>query len=85
MNKLIEKNLSTLILAITCYFLFSISTSLKETSKYNSDLRACAKMKAFINDKESSELYKQRAAVITKVPVKFIGEYCKRITQQNLF
>ena len=85
MNKFIEKNLSTLLLAITCYFLFSISTSLKETSKYNSDLRACAKMKAFINDKESSELYKQRAAVITKVPVKFIGEYCKRITQQNLF
>ena len=85
MNKFIEKNLSTLILAITCYFLFSISTSLKETSKYNSDLRACAKMKAFINDKESSELYKQRAAVTTRVPVNFIGEYCKRITQQNLF
>ena len=85
MNKLIEKNLSTILLAITCYFLFTISNSLKESSKYNSDLRACAKMKAFINDKESSELFKQKAAAVTQVPIKFIGEYCKRLTQQNLF
>ena len=85
MNKFIEKNLSTLLLAITCYFLFSISNSLKETSKYNSDLRACAKMKAFINDKETSELYKQKASASTEVPVNFIGEYCKKLTQQNLF
>ena len=42
-------------------------------------------MKAFINNKESSELYKQKAATLTKVPVKFIGEYCKKLTQQNLF
>ena len=54
MNKFIEKNLSALLLAITCYFLFSVSNSLKETSKYNSDLRACAKMKAYINDKDKS-------------------------------
>ena len=85
MNKFIEKNISVILLAITCYFLFSISNSLKETSKYNSDIRACAKMKAFINDKESSELFKQRASVVTEVPVKFIGEYCKRLMQQNLF
>ena len=85
MNKFIEKNLTVIFLAIICYFLFSITNSLKETSKYNSDLRACAKMKAFINDKESSELFKQKAAAVTEVPVKFIGEYCKRITQQNLF
>tara|TARA_A100000164_G_C21718093_1_gene681495 strand:- start:573 stop:830 length:258 start_codon:yes stop_codon:yes gene_type:complete len=85
MNKFIEKNLSAILLAITCYFLFSISNSLKETSKYNSDLRACAKMKAFINDKESSELFKQKAAAITGVSVKFTGEYCKKLTQQNLF
>ena len=85
MNKFIEKNFSAILLAVTCYFLFSISNSLKETSKYNSDIRACAKMKAFINDKESSELFKQRAASVTEVPVKFIGEYCKRIMQQNLF
>ncbi len=85
MNKFIEKNLSAILLSITCYFLFSISNSLKETSKYNSDLRACAKMKAFINDKESSELFKQKAAAITGVPVKFTGEYCKKLTQQNLF
>ena len=85
MNKFIEKNLSPILLAVTCYFLFSISNSLKETSKYNSDLRACAKMKAFINDKESSELFKQKAAAITGVPVKFTGEYCKKLTQQNLF
>tara|TARA_B100001057_G_C22604057_1_gene853932 strand:- start:46 stop:303 length:258 start_codon:yes stop_codon:yes gene_type:complete len=85
MNKFIEKNLGVIILSITCYFLFSISNSLKETSKYNSDLRACAKMKAFINDKEKSELFKQKASAATDVPVKFIGEYCKRLTQQNLF
>jgi len=85
MNKFIEKNLGLILLTITCYFLFSISNNLKETSKYNSDLRACAKMKAFINDKESSELYKQKASLVTEVPVKFIGEYCKRLTQQNLF
>ena len=85
MNKSIEKNLSTILLAMTCYFLFSISNSLKETSKYNSDLRACAKMKAYINDKESSELFKQKAAAITEVPAKFTGEYCKKLVQQNLF
>tara|TARA_S200000501_G_C20828938_1_gene746265 strand:+ start:98 stop:355 length:258 start_codon:yes stop_codon:yes gene_type:complete len=85
MNKFFEKNLSLILLTITCYFLFSISNSLKETSKYNSDLRACAKMKAFINDKESSELFKQKAAAITGVSVKFTGEYCKKLTQQNLF
>ncbi len=65
--------------------MFSISNSLKETSNYSSDLRACAKMKAFNNDKESFELFKQKAAVFTKVPVKFISEYCKKINQQNLF
>tara|TARA_B100000212_G_C26942697_1_gene350848 strand:- start:210 stop:467 length:258 start_codon:yes stop_codon:yes gene_type:complete len=85
MNKFIDKNLSAILLAITCYFLFSISNSIKETSKYNSDLRACAKLKTFINDKESSELFKQKAASITEVPVKYIGEYCKKLTQQNLF
>ena len=85
MNKLIQKNLSTILLAITCYFLFTISSSLKESSKYNSDLRACAKMKTFLNDKETSELFKQKASAVTNVPVKFIGEYCKKLTQQNLF
>tara|TARA_B100000212_G_C27035185_1_gene389085 strand:+ start:92 stop:349 length:258 start_codon:yes stop_codon:yes gene_type:complete len=85
MNKFLEKNLSTVLLAITCYFLFSISNSLKESSKYNADLRACAKMKTFINSKESSELFKQKTASVTKIPVKFIGEYCKKLTQQNLF
>ena len=85
MTKFIEKNLSIFLLAITCYFLFSISSSLKESSKYNSDLRACAKMKAFINNKDSSELFKQKAAAASDVPIKFIGEYCKKLTQQNLF
>ena len=85
MSKFLEKNITIVLLAITCYFLLSISKSLEETSRYNSDLRACAKMKAFINNKESSELFKQKAAEVTKVPVKFIGEYCKRLTQQNLF
>tara|TARA_B100000282_G_C31540541_1_gene402808 strand:- start:277 stop:519 length:243 start_codon:yes stop_codon:yes gene_type:complete len=66
-------------------FLFSISKTLKETSRYNSELKACAKMKAFNNNKESSELFKEKAAEVTKVPVKLIGEYCKKLSQQNLF
>ena len=85
MSKFLAKNITFVLLAITCYFLFSISKSLEETSRYNSDLRACAKMKAFFNDKESSELFKQKAAAITEVPVKFTAEYCKKLTQQNLF
>ena len=85
MSKFIEKNISIILFTIRCYCLFSISNSLKETANYSSDLRACAKMRAFNNNKESSELYKQKAALITKVPVKFISEYCKKLTQQNLF
>jgi len=42
-------------------------------------------MKTFINQKESSELFKQKAAAAIKVPIKFIGEYCKKIIQKNLF
>ena len=85
MSKFLEKNLIIILLTIIGYFLFSISTSLKESSKYNSDLRACAKMKAFINDKETSKLYEQKAASITGVEVKFVNEYCKKLTMQNLF
>ena len=85
MNKIFEKNLTIVLLGIIGYFLFSISGSLKESAKYDSDLRACAKMKAFINDKESSKLFEQEAALTTEVEVKFVGEYCKKLTQQNLF
>ena len=80
-----EKNLIIVLLTIIGYFLFSISTSLKESARYNSDLRACAKMKAFMNDKESSKLYEQEAASITGIKVKFVGEYCKKLTLQNFF
>ena len=65
MNKILEKNLTIVLLGIIGYFLFSISGSLKESAKYDSDLRACAKMKAFINDKESSKLFEQEAALTT--------------------
>ena len=85
MNKFLEKNITIVLLAIIGYFLFSISNSLKESSKYNSDLRACAKMKAYINNKESSKLFEQEAASITGVSIDFISEYCKKLTQQNLF
>ena len=85
MNKILEKNLTIVLLGIIGYFLFSISGSLKESAKYDSDLRACAKMKAFTNDKESSKLFEQEAALTTEVEVKFVGEYCKKLTQQNLF
>ena len=85
MNKFLEKNLSIILLAINAYFLFSISASLKESAKYDSDLRACAKMKAFMNDKETSKLYEQKAASITGVEVRFVNEYCKKLTMQNLF
>tara|TARA_B100000242_G_C42925418_1_gene429125 strand:+ start:156 stop:413 length:258 start_codon:yes stop_codon:yes gene_type:complete len=85
MNKFLEKNMTIVLLAIIGYFLFSISGSLKESAKHDSDLRACAKMKAFINDKESSKLFEQEAATKTGIKVRFVGEYCKKLTQQNLF
>ncbi len=85
MSKFLEKNLIIVLLAIISYFLFSITSSLKESSRYDSDLRACAKMKAFMNDKESSKLFEQEAASITGVKVKFVGEYCKKLTLQNFF
>ncbi|MBO8234116.1 hypothetical protein HA151_06240 [Prochlorococcus marinus XMU1419] len=85
MTKFLEKNITIALLTIISYFLFSISSSLKESAKYDSDLRACAKLKAFINDKESSKLYAEEAALTTEVEVKFVGEYCKKLTQQNLF
>ena len=85
MGKFFEKNLTIVLLAITGYFLFSISNSLKDSAKYDSDIRSCARMKAFLNDKESSKFYQQEAAAITGVEVKFVGEYCKKLTQQNIF
>ena len=85
MNKILEKNITVILLAIIGYFLFSISGSLKESAKYDSDLRACAKMRAFINDKELSKLFEQEAALKTDVELKFVGEYCKKLTKQNLF
>ena len=85
MNKILEKNLTIILLVIIGYFLFSISGSLKESAKYDSDLRACAKMKAFLNNKELSNLFEREAALTTEVEVKFVGEYCKKLTQQNLF
>ena len=85
MGKFFEKILIIVLLAIIGYFLFSISSSLKESARYDSDLRACAKMKAFMNDKESSKLFEQQAASATGVKVKFVGEYCKKLTLQNFF
>lgn len=85
MNKFIGRNLSIILLAVNGYFLFSISNSLKEVSKYNSDLRACASMKAHVNDKDLSGLFEENASAITNISIKFIGEYCKKLTQQNLF
>ena len=85
MSKFFEKNLSFVLLAITGYFLFNISNSLTESAKYHSDLRACAKMKAFSTNKDSSKLYKQQAASTTGVEVNFVSEYCKKLTQQNIF
>ena len=85
MNKILEKNLTIILLGIIGYFLFSISGSLKESAKYDSDLRACAKLRAFINDKERSKLFEQEAALKTDVELKLVGEYCKKLTKQNLF
>ena len=85
MGKFFEKNLSFVLLALTGYFLFSISSSLKDTAKYHSDIRACAKMKAFYSNKERSKLYQQKAALNSGVEINYIGEYCKKLTQQNIF
>ena len=72
-------------LGITCYILYFISNIIKEPAKYNSDLRACAKMKAFQSNKESSRLHQKQASEITGVEVEYINEYCKKLTQQNSF
>ena len=85
MNFFLEKNMIIFLLAIIGYFLFYISGSLNESVKYDSDLRSCAKMKSFINDKESSKLFEQEAASKTGIKVRFVGEYCEKLTQQNLF
>ena len=85
MNKFLGKNLVIILLAINGYFLFSITHSLKEVSKYNSDLRACAAMKAHLNNKELSELFVKKASSITNISINYISEYCKKLTQQNLF
>ena len=85
MSKFFEKNLTVVLLAIIGYFLFSISKSLNETSSYHSDLITCAKMKAFSNDKDSSKLYQQKAALNSGIDINYIGEYCKKLTQQNIF
>ena len=85
MGKFFEKNLSVVLLAITGYFLFSISSSLRETAEYHSDIRACAKMKTFSSDKDSSKLYQQKASLNAGVEIKYIGEYCKKLTLQNIF
>ena len=84
MNFFLEKNMIIFLLAIIGYFLFYISGSLNEWVKYGSDLRSCAKMKSFINDKESSKLFEQEAASKTGIKVRFVGEYCEKLTQQNL-
>jgi len=84
-GKFFEKNLIVVLLAITGYFLFSISNSLKKTGEYHSDIRACAKMKAFSNSKDSSKLYQQKAALNSGVEINYISEYCKKLTQQNIF
>ena len=85
MGKFFEKNLSIVLLSITGYFLFSISSSLKQTAEYHSDIRQCAKMKAYASNKDSSKLYQQKAALNSGVEINYIGEYCKKLTQQNIF
>ena len=85
MGKFFEKNLTIVLLIITGYFLFSISNSLKESSKYDSDMRACARMRTFLNDKELSKFYQKEASLSAGVEIKFIGEYCKKLTQKNIF
>ena len=85
MSKFFEKNLIVVLLAINGYFLFSVASSLKETSVYHSDLRACAKMKALSSDKDSSKLYQQKAALNSGIDINYVGEYCKKLTQQNIF
>ena len=85
MGKIFEKNLTIILLAIISYFLFSISSSLKESAKYHSDLKMCAKMKAYSNNKESSIFYKKLATDQIGVELDFIGEYCKKLIQQNMF
>ena len=73
MDKLFEKNLSIVLLAIISYFLFCISKSLNKTAKYNSDLRSCKIMKVYSNNKESSKLFEQKKAISTEISIKLVS------------
>ena len=42
-------------------------------------------MKAFLSNKDTSKLYQQKAALNSGVEINYIGEYCKKLTQQNIF
>ena len=42
-------------------------------------------MKAFMNNKETSKLYEQKAALTSGVEISFVNEYCKKLTLQNFF
>ena len=42
-------------------------------------------MKDYLNEKELSYLFKEEAALKTEVEVDFVSEYCKKLTQQNIF
>ena len=84
-SKFFEKNLIIILLGVINYCLFSISERLKESAKYASDLRICAKLKAFSINRESSMFYQQKASLVPGVEVKFVNEYCKKLTQKNIF
>ena len=43
------------------------------------------KMKAYSSNKESSKLFEQKTAISTWISINLVGEYCKKLTQQNLF
>ena len=42
-------------------------------------------MKAYRSIKESLKLFEQKTAISTAISIKLVGEYCKKLTQQNLF
>ena len=74
-----------ILLGKICYFLFSTSESLEESAKYDSDFRICAMLKAFSINKKSSMFYQQKVSLVTGLEVSLVDEYCKKLTQKNIF
>ena len=65
-------------------FCLSISNIFCESAIYESDIRVCAMMKTFLNEKFSSMFCQQEKAANTGIEIKIVSKYCNKLTQTNI-